>query len=218
MATIDAPRSKKHPSPQAAADAPKRRSHPFRRGCICMLLLLLAGAYFAPWVVGLAPVANWVLAWASPLDGTIRLESASLGWFSSVVLQNVSIHDAQGGPVIEIESLTTDKPLIALLVDLDDVGRIEIVRPSLHVVAHQNDTNLEQLLAPLQSVPEPPSASFQLSVTGGAVVVDDVLAAREFHLEDLNVECGHSVVDDELTLNAAGTLTDARQPGTFKID
>ena len=68
--------------------------------------MLLGGVYAAPWIVALSPpVQAWILQTAVPLHGSIHIESLSLDWLSGISAEKLTISDAAGEPLLEIESL-----------------------------------------------------------------------------------------------------------------
>jgi translocation and assembly module TamB len=148
MSTAELPRSKKHLDRPPAAKA-ERKCRRIHWGRWLFLSLLLAVAYSAPAIVANSPLRTWILQNVLPLNGSIVLESVSIGWFSSVMAQKLTVYDAAGEPVVEIDAVSTEKPLVAMLLDLGDFGVLHVEHPTIHVVAHEAETNLEQTFAPL---------------------------------------------------------------------
>ena len=223
MATVDQPRHKTHapakPGPPKPAKAKKKKSRAFRYGCWFMLLLLVAGGYFAPWIISYTPLRHWALATALELDGQASVDSLSLDWFSTIEAHGVEIRDAAGGDVIKIESMHTDKPLVGMLLDLSDLGHIRVEHPTLHVVVREKDTNLEEVFASLIKGPPVQSlAALQLEVTDATLIVDDVVANRSFQIVQASLNCK---LDDEqpaIELTASGKMADKWEPGTFQVE
>ncbi|MBI3839026.1 MAG: hypothetical protein HY288_13990, partial [Planctomycetia bacterium] len=216
MATVEAHRSKKSNPPQPAEPAePKPRR---RFGRWIALALLAASLYFAPAIVGSTPLGQWILTSALHLDGTLTLGSASLGWFSPVVVENLAIVDQTGALLLQVDSLRSDKPLIAMLLDLADLGRFHVEQLTLHLVAREKDSNLEQVFAELLSRAGGSPVSAQLVVTAGTITIDDTAAGRQFRVENLTLDCSLASTRGGIDLAASGVLADKRQPGNFKID
>lgn len=217
MATVDRPRTKK----KASAQAPKERttkSRAFRYGSLITLMLLLVGLYLAPTIVAYTPLGPWAVQSALGLDGTISFGSASLGWFSGVAADNIEIRDAEGQKVLEVASLTTDKSLVALAMNSADLGPIHVKQPIVHVVAGPTDTNLERVFAALFTGHDVSNIKVQLQITDGVVSIDDVPSSRQFQIEGLTLDCTIPDADQPLVLVASGTISDKRQPGSFKIE
>ena len=182
-----------------------------------MLGILLVGVYFAPFIVANTPLGQAALASVLKLDGTISLGSASLGWFSSVVVENLEIRDAAGDTLLKVDSLRTDKPLIGLLLDTSDLGQVRVERPAVHVVALEKDSNLEHVFASLLTSPGGSQVAVQLEIAGATILMDDVPSGRQFHINDVALICAISQAAETLTLSASGTVSDDKQPGSFKI-
>jgi translocation and assembly module TamB len=215
MATVDVSRSHKH---AASRKYREKKSHRFRNFCILLLLLLCAAIYFAPAIIAHTPLRNSLLQTALGLDGTITVGSASLGWFSNVAAEQIEIRDKTGEMVVAVAAVRTEKPLVGLLLDFGDVGRVEVDRPVVHAVCREQDTNLEQVFAKLLAGDSNSHVAARVSITDGTLVIDDLVAHRTFRVERLGVDC--AIADDEqpIVLSAAGSLSDDRQPGQFKIE
>jgi translocation and assembly module TamB len=217
MATADVTRSKKR-SHAKAENPPTRKSRAFRYGCLLTVGVLVAGTYFAPYLVGTAPAAGWAITTLLKLDGSASVGSASLGWFSPVRIENLEIHDAEGSKVLAVAAIETEKSLASLMLDFGDLGGIQVQQPVLHLAAQATDTNLERVFANILNSTGRKRFAMQLKIDDGMVLVDDTAAARQFQLENLSALCGIGASDEPLTLVASGNVADERQPGTFKLD
>jgi hypothetical protein len=216
MATVDRVDSKRRS--KRTPGRRKEKSHAFRNGCVLMLVVLIAVVYFAPIIVAGTPLRSWLVQTALAPDGTITLGSASLGWFSPVAAEKLQIRDAAGAEVVTVESLRTDKSLIALLLDVNELGRLHVVRPSVHLVAHETDTNLERVFARLLAAEGSSSTSAELDVTEGTLAIDDAFADRKFKIEKLSADCKLSAAGEGVVLAASGTLVEGPQGANFKLD
>jgi hypothetical protein len=216
MATVDVPRSKKRDGSQPAK-APQKKSRAFRYGCYITVLGLAAGLYFAPLILAHTPLGAWAIGSALKLDGTVSFGSASLGWFSSVTAENLEIRDPAGEKVLEVASLRSEKPLIGLLLDFSDLGQIQVERPVLHVVAAQEDSNIERVFGALWTGESSGQVAVHLQINEGTIAVDDVPAGHQFRIEDLALDCTISGTDNSIALTTSGAVADQRQPGNFKI-
>ena len=93
---------------------------PRRRKCPLLMLLLALGllVWFAPTIVAKTSLRQQILPTLAPdFAGTFQTGSADLNWFSPVVLRDVKALDAQGNPLLEVESITSKKTLLALAVE-----------------------------------------------------------------------------------------------------
>jgi translocation and assembly module TamB len=217
MATVDVSRSHKHQSHRAAR-VRKKKSHAFRNGVIFLLLVLCVALYFAPAIVAHTPLRNSLPQAALKLDGTITIDSASLGWFSGVVADHIQLRDAAGDVVIEVGQVRTEKPLIGLLLDFGNVGRVEVDKPSVHAVCREQDTNLERLFAEMLRTKSDTKVAAHLKINDGTLVIDDEPTGRTFRIEKLGVDCTIADAQQPIVLAASGSLLERRQPGEFKIE
>ncbi len=158
----------------ATTDLPTYRKWPRR------LLILLVGlglfVYFLPSLIGLGPIRQRVLDWAlADLNGQAQVESVSLGWFSPIELRNLELVDKAGKRVAQVDQIATSQRLIDFLTS-DKLGRIDIVKPVIHLVLTREGSNLESLLAPyLQSETDTDSTTLpplEVSITDGTLQLD----------------------------------------------
>ena len=219
MATVDRAESKRR-SRRQLADSPQTvaKSHFLRNTVLLLFVLSLVIGYFAPAIIAITPLRNWILQTAVAPNGTITLGSASLGWFSPVSAQNLDIRDAAGDEVVAVYSLASEKTLIGILLDSDDLGRLHVVRPSIHLVAHEKDTNLEQVFAALLTGNGGSNVKAQLDVTEGTLAIDDKVTGHQFNLENLAVDCSLGDAAQGIVAAASGALTGQPQPAGFKVD
>ncbi len=225
MATAELPRPKKPAGDKPASDnpAPRRRkkSCAFRWACWLTLIVLIAGAYLAPMIVVNTPLHRWILQSALAPEGSVSLGSASLGWFSPVTVESLTVRDASGEVLLEAELLRSDKSLIAMLINMADLGVLHVERPTVHVVANDKQTNLEQVFGSLLSGGGKRVAA-QFDITQGIVIIDDVPSSRKFRIEDLSIHAAIGTADAngeaDISLTAFGALPQEQQPGSFKIE
>jgi len=227
MATVNRRRSKRddydddddRPSRQQKGRKRKRsvRSHAFFWGSLVTLLIIVA-IYLAPMIVGSTSLRNSLLQTALRMDGTITLGSASLGWFSPVVADDIQIRDADGEAAIEIAQFRTAKPLIQLLLDFGNVGLVEIDRPVVHAICHENSSNLERIFSAIVAEEETVKAAVEVKVIDGTVVINDVHRGRTFRVEQLAVDCKVADAEEPLMVQASGNLAGDARGAAFKVD
>src|SRR5438309_657104 len=101
---------------------------PPRRWLLRVLLglgALLVLAWAAPMLAAYTPLVSWMCnRYVNGFDVTIHIGSASLDWFSPIRLNNVELRDADGGLLAQIPKIETDRSLLTLLLDRDDLGSI----------------------------------------------------------------------------------------------
>lgn len=137
--------------------------------------LCLAGLlYAAPLIVAHTSLRQRVLPTLMPdLPVTGHIGSASLGWFSPIVLRDVTIDDETGAPLLHVDSLSTGHQLSKMATSLTDLGSIRIERPRLHVVVRPDGSNVEDVLTKLAAMPasELPVPAFVVEVIDGQIEV-----------------------------------------------
>jgi hypothetical protein len=215
MATADraAKRSKRNYDEQ-----PRRKSHVLRNSFLLLVLLGGVAAYFAPVMIANTSLRNWMLQTAIAPEGTVTAGSASLGWFSPVVADNLEVRDREGKLVLSIGSFRTEKTLVALVLDVDQIGRVHVDKPDVHVVAYEHDTNLERVFAALLNSDEESNVTAQVAVTDGTLLYEDTVAKREYKISELEADGTLGDAAEGLALAASGKLAGQQQPGSFQVD
>lgn len=162
-----------------------------------ILVLLPTGGLVAggPWLAVHCGLLDRGLTMALSGAGSIHVGSASINWWSPIVLNDVEIRDAQGQPLAEIGSLASDNPLWTLAFHSSSPGRFTVNQPALHLVLRDDGSNLEDMLGKLsQGSGSSSLPAVQLAVSNGKVTIEDAIAKRQFTLENLS-----------LTLNMLGS-------------
>ncbi len=199
-------------------DEPRRKSHLLRNGFLLLVLVGGATAYFAPVIIANTSLRNWMLQTAVAPEGTVTAGSASLGWFSPVVADNLEVRDHDGKSVVSIGSFRTEKSLVALLLDVDLIGRVYVAKPDVHIVAYEHDTNLERVFASLLNSKQQSNVTVQVEVTDGTLLYEDAVAKREYKINELKADCTLGDADAGLALAASGKLAGQELPGSFQVD
>ncbi len=185
---------------------------------IAGVLALLAWA--APMIVAYTPLRNMVLASVgSDLKGTVTAGSASLGWFSPVVLNDVEIRGSNGDVILQVSSVRGSSSLFSLITGGNNLGSFELQKPLLHVQFAANGSNLESLLDKYLDGPSrEPTPRVSLRVIQGEVLVDDALTQSRWRVGELSSQLRIGSDDDApLTLNAAGQLVQPDRVSQFDI-
>ena len=87
-------------------------------------------------------------AFAADLNGSIEIGAASLGWFSSIELRDVTLTDSRGRTVARIPKVTSSRTLLGLLRDRSNAWASSCsISRSVEVVCEPNTTNLEEVLS-----------------------------------------------------------------------
>jgi len=147
--------------------------------CVAVLLAL---ALVAPWIVANSPLKDrFVDQAAEKIDGRVRVDSISLGWFGATRLTGVTLTDRRGETIAAVEEVRIGRSLLSLLADSRDLGEVTLTRPVVSLVVWEGGSNLEAALGPLLNAP---SASRPLSAKlvardGRVDVADRRVSLRE---------------------------------------
>ncbi|PQO33803.1 hypothetical protein [Blastopirellula marina] len=191
---------KKHPKDgdstnETTSSSPANAWSKWRPLAIVVGLILLV--LMLPSILARTPILGWGVAQAtSAVNARVTIGSASLGWFSPVVLHDVHVVDAQGEPIAEIPSIRISKSLLSLISNSSDLGTIEINRATAHVVVHEGTSNLEQLFPATTEAPvDTPSTDgpssprkFRLVVREATIQLADGNSSRTWALEDVSTD------------------------------
>lgn len=167
---------------------PKKRRR-LRRFFVITLLLLLLLILFAPTIIAHSFLRNRLASMAlSDLQGEVEIGSASFGWFSAPVLENVTITDSAGKKVITIAKIEGTKSLWNLLWNSSDLGTFRCQKPKVEIICKPKSSNLEEVFAeflkPSTSSGEE-SVAVKLELTEGSIHIQEEATSRDWSLSNL---------------------------------
>jgi hypothetical protein len=179
-------------------------------GFVAMIALL-------PTILVHTPLIAYLVRRATNLDGTIQIQSASIGWFAPTSVSGVVIADAHGETILEADRLTCDRSLMKLLLHRADFGALRIEKPRLTARLTHEGSNIESLLARWRTAP---TASPQPDSPPPSSASSSTSAAADLTLQ---VDDGEVAIIDEQTqqswnvpgLQLAIDLRMSRQPVEF---
>jgi len=173
-----------------------------------------------PSIAARTPLLSWGVTQATAdLDAKVTVQSASLGWFSPIVLQGVEVVDLEGSPIAEIPSIRVSKSLLGMIGDTAKLGTIEINQPVLHVTVSEGASNLEKLFPADQVAAETEGAepaaprAYRVIVRQGTVHLADGNSSRSWTLEDLSADVDFRQVNVPAPCTFSGSLRDREQIG-----
>ncbi len=156
-----------------------------------LLLLLLVGLVAAaPTIVSRTSLRDTLIAGQLPSGWSIASEQATLGWMSSQTLTSVTLTDAEGKPMLTVESLKLSKPLLSLAMNQTDLGKVEIVRPVAILETRPNGSNWEDLLLALQQQDgeqQEHPLSIQIEIVDGVIHGVDQVTGKKWLLDSANL-------------------------------
>ena len=148
---------------------------------VCLLFLLVLVGGLAPGILGSRFCWPTVLAYlTADFDGRVTSRDVSLGWFSPIVVQEVSVEDLRGQKLVQVEAVRTESSLLSLLFSSRDLGVIRIDKPDLTLVLRDDGSNLEDVLASLLAKPSSSGA-----VSGSIEIIDgsiNLVDAQQTHV------------------------------------
>ena len=199
------------------SEPPKKRR---RRWVFLAILLMLLGVVFLPKIVAHTPALNWIVgSAASDLRGSLSVESASLGWFSPVVLRDVRLEDSEGRPVLEVPKLSGKKSLLAILLNSSLLGEFQLDKPKLSISLRDGGSNVEDVLADyLATDEESQRVGLRLKVIDGSVSIVDTAAERTWRIDNLQLTLATSSDPTRpVELEASAAIADPTSPGRLTV-
>jgi len=172
------------PTPAKPPRQKRRRLTAF--AVIILGLALLVG--LLPTIIAHTPLITYFIRRAAMLDGTIKLGSASIGWFSSASVSGIVICDAQGETVLEADRLTSDRSLLKLLFNSSNVGTLLIEKPRLSAMLSRDGSNVESVLARWLTGPSSSSSQgvdLSVEIVDGEATILDRETQQSWHVTDL---------------------------------
>jgi translocation and assembly module TamB len=201
---------------------PRHRRWAWRLGFFLLALAVLA--WFLPAIVVNTPVLSLILRKAgSSSKCSISVQSASLGWFSPISINGIAVRDEQNQSLIEVEKITSDKSLFAILCNYRQLGEFRVERPTVSLVLREGGSNVEDLLGNFQSdsseTKSSASVAIDLAVTDGTVKIVDQSTKQSWQVDKLNVDVNMPAdAAQATTVKASAELSDARQPGKLSAE
>jgi len=182
--------------------------------------LVLGLVWLAPMIVANTPLFDRIVASATAdLQGEVRVQSASLGWFSPIVLSDVEARDSDGESLAKIPSASTGRTLFSLLTGGGDPA-LRLEKPRITITLDDDGSNLERFLEKVLAKADPNDATpFSLELIDAELTVVDRAARREWTVNDFAVTLDSPGQEPRpLTLAAAGVVDDRGAKAPFKLN
>jgi translocation and assembly module TamB len=221
MATVTERRTRRVLRRLAAPLSTPTRRRGFLRWLGGSLLAAVLVIWMLPIIIAHTGLLNWIVGMAaSDLKGEVHVGSASLGWFSPIVLGKIEVRDAEKQPLASIAKATGDRSLLKILWNLSNVGRFRIEEPSVHVVVRAGGSNLEDALAAYLTSEDESSTPMDLGleVVDGKIEVVDAPTQRSWRIERLQLKLTMSAdATQPMELETSGETPDPQRPGRFNV-
>ncbi len=201
--------------------APARKKSPGRRWPV-VVVVLLAFVWFLPAIVAHSPLLGWILKLATAdLNGSVAVQSASLGWLAPVEARGVEVRDAAGKPLLALPSVIGDRPLLKILWNYRNLGAFRLAGPTLTVLLRDDGSNVEDVLAKYlvaekTEAEQPAAAPFEVAVEilEGQATVADERTGLAWRIENFAAKFGRSAADGGTTaVELSAQLPEAQAPG-----
>ncbi len=227
MATAESKKSGKKleakaPRATSSAENRPRRRRWFRLAFWLPLVSFCALLALAPTLISWTPLGAWSVNHFVPLNGRIEIGSLSVGWFSPIVVSDITLRDSGGDAVATLAAASGDRSLLQLVLNHSDLGQLDLQQPTLHAVLHSSGSNLEDVLAPLldggSSSTAPTAVAVAVKVTGGSATVEDQSTGRKYQINDLAADVGwDSFSKEPLTAQGSAKLIDANRTADVSL-
>ena len=132
-----------------AAARPSRSARPlFTVGVVLAAVAAVAIVTLPNWLVSPTGVRQFLLRSIPGLKGDVKVQAASIGWFSPLSIRGLSLVPAEGGsPPISVAEIEGDRGLLAILMERGRLGRIDVDGLALDLVFdEQHVSNLQRLI------------------------------------------------------------------------
>ena len=194
----------------AKADLPRplRRGKWLKRGLFGLLMLALV-AMSMPTILCSTLLRRSVPKMVVPmLHANIEWSELSLGWLSPIVIKNVKVEDQEGHPLLEVQQISTDHPLWALIAHSNNLGTLKIVEPVLHVSLRNDGSNLEDLIAKFSDPSKPPQTPEKSAVLPSVIV----------EIENARIELDHKESKRQSSLEQIAFRVVSNASGVEELD
>ena len=165
-------------NPKDAVKKPRRRKWLIVTGVILALIVLLVA--IAPSLLCTGPGLRFIVGQVnSRIAGKVKIGSLSIGWFSPLKINHLTVMDPEGSAVVKNAAVHTQLSLVGLISNWHHLGKIDIPISSLHLATVNGKLNLLQAIAssapaaaskpsskvtPAAKTPTAPSAASSTSV------------------------------------------------------
>jgi translocation and assembly module TamB len=191
---------------------------------------LVVLVWAAPMVAAWTPLVPWACAQAAGyIDGSVHVGSASLGWFSPIILSNVEVRGADDQVIAQIPRIEGDRSLLMLLLDHGDLGSFRLEKPKIDLIFTGKESNLEKMLA--KSLRDPVNAQatgrpaptvmpqIRLEVVDALLKIHDADTKQDWLIQSLTLNAMlFNDAGQEMQVNVQGTLHDGNEAGSLKAE
>ena len=176
--------------------------------------------WLLPTLVAYTPLFTWIVnRTAADLNGTVTVGSASLGWFSPIVLGDVAVRDQEDRPLAEIPKVCGDRSLLSVLMDTSRLGRFRLEEPKFTLVLRDDGSNLEDALAEYLNSEKPQEkVDVAVEIVDGSVAVEEARGKRSWQVEKFQLAARAPISRSKpVELEVSGVVPEGQRKGQFKV-
>jgi hypothetical protein len=195
----------------------KRRPVGSKKWLLGLVGIVAVGVLLAPtFLAGTSYVPNLVNR-ILPVNGQIHVESTSLGWWSPVVLRNVTVTDPHGDVVGKIAAVSGNRSLFSIVLNSSELGTFTLAHPVFHAVLRADGSNLEDLIQPILAQPKGAPKSLEIIVSEGVLAIDDITRREKYEFNNLDADVKLNMAGSPLAVDVSGMMPTKTDPAKFKV-
>ena len=179
---------------------------------------VLSVLWLLPVLIAHTPIIDGMIRnAASDLNGTVHVESASLGWFSPLVLRGVEVRGADGQPLLEIAEARGNASLLGILFNKSGLGHFRLHGAKLNLVLRDGGSNLEDAIAAYLTSTKPSTIDVDVEATDGTVVIQESRTKRQWEIDQVQLRWIDPLAPGKPTeWKVAGVVAEGPQTGKIE--
>ncbi|HEY2882253.1 MAG TPA: hypothetical protein VGJ15_07455, partial [Pirellulales bacterium] len=203
--------------------ARQRKPRRWIKRAVIGLTLLVVTVLLLPTVIAYTPLRNAPLRLAlANTNATVQTGGASLSWFGPIRYSDIEIRDEHGDLILSLGKVETERSLIGLIGNLNDLGTLRVERPQVNLVMRPDGSNIEDLLAKVATKktiepktdaeansgkPHEPAKlpAMTVEIVDGSLSMNDTAANQQWKLDKFNLHLRtvpESALPVEVTLSS----------------
>ncbi len=151
-------------------------------GVVAVIVLI------APFLAGYTSVVESIVQKRIPdFQGTIKIGSSSIRWFSNISLHNVTLYGENEIPLANIPQIDTDWNLVNILLGKTHSISLKLQRPEMIFLCAESTSNWELALAKyLDGSTQTDAMGLQVEVVQGTLRIQDAIRQHETVVQEIN--------------------------------
>ncbi|MCC7083681.1 MAG: hypothetical protein IT427_01595 [Pirellulales bacterium] len=129
------------------------------------------------------------------IRGSVTTGGASLSWFGAIRYTDIEIRDAEGKPLLVVPSVESERTLIGLIGNLNNLGTFRIERPQVSLTLRQDGSNAEDIFKPvIEKAEKSPRVESEIlhplamtvEIVDGTIQLTDATTNQQWKFEKFN--------------------------------